>query len=154
MFANYMLIFQTGSPRRSPYFEQKQNVTSGINNTARFQFTAMAYPPPRFQWYRVINGSETSEAHEGFVTNYSISTNEMQTNFNLDKVEEHHYGEYLLKVENQYGTLTQTFYLVAEGKVECTFFYSDVSVFKTLLYFSFKRVLPYFFVFAGKLLCF
>lgn len=91
-----MKCLQIGSPRRSPSFELKQNVTSALNNSVSFKFTALAYPPPRFQWYRILNGSEPFETPRGVITNYSISTTEMQTHFTINSVEEIHYGKYLL----------------------------------------------------------
>lgn len=105
-------LFVNCSPRQSPSFKLKQNVTSVMNATAAFRFTAMAYPPPSLQWYRILNGSKLSEAKGGVVETYSVSTNEIRTSLTLDSVEQIHYGEYLLKIENLYGTFNQTFYLL------------------------------------------
>jgi hypothetical protein len=75
----------------------------------------MAFPPPSFKWYRVHNGPNISEAHRGVIGNASISTNAMHTNFTLENVHETDYGEYLLKIENQYGSFQQIFFILAKG---------------------------------------
>lgn len=110
---HYVLI--KGSPRPSPNAQVKTNITKSEQGSATFTFVALAYPPPSFKWFRFDN-SILKEANNGFSKTFNISENELRIEFAISNVTELDYGEYMLTMNNTFGSQQQSYFLFQTGE--------------------------------------
>lgn len=104
-----------GKPRVSPDFYVKNTVYTALNLTATFEFKAIARPMPEFHWFK-LSGSFWIILKTSY--KYNIHTSGCYTNFSVISITEDDYGHYMLKIQNNVGSLEQLYSLKADGKYQ------------------------------------
>ena len=103
----------TGTPLLSPGFDLNTNISSALNATVTFQFKAIAYPKPEFQWLK-MNGASWNHLQDG--NKFTINTNDNYLNLTVKKITEKDYGIYKLRLQNVVGYTEQCYFLNSKGK--------------------------------------
>ncbi|XP_060596039.1 uncharacterized protein LOC132750111 [Ruditapes philippinarum] len=104
-----------GTPLLSQEFELKTNITSAQNVSVTFQFKSIAYPEPRFEWFKLTDSSWET-LNTGNDKKFEITTQGLNSSLTIRDITEDNYGRYKLKINNTVGSLEQIYFLKANGK--------------------------------------
>ncbi|KAL4220864.1 Hemicentin-1 [Mactra antiquata] len=90
-----------------------RNISSEINETIKIVLDVIAYPPPIFTWYQLVDENWTLLI-DGF--NYVMNSSNLQSNLTIHSVGREDFTSYRVNVENEFGKMKQFYSLLPYGK--------------------------------------
>ncbi|KAL4220863.1 myoblast fusion [Mactra antiquata] len=104
-------IVNAGLPRAANVIEM--NITSEKDVSFTIVLNVIAYPPPNFTWYQLVEENWTLLHNND---KYFMNSSNLQSNLSIHRVGMQDFTEYKVIVKNYVGHVEQLFYLSPSGK--------------------------------------